>query len=38
MELYCSLILDFDRLCTGYVGDGEVIAPAVMESALGYHA
>ena len=38
MELYCSLILDFDRLCTGYVGDWEVRASACMESTLGYHS
>ena len=37
MELYCSLILGFGNLCTGYVGDWEVMAPAIMESMLGYH-
>ena len=38
MELYCSLILDLDSLCTGYVGDYETEAPASAESTLGYHA
>ena len=37
MELYCSLILGFGITCTGYVGDGEVKASALMESTLGYH-
>ena len=37
MELYCSLILGFGNLCTGYVGDWEALAPAKAESMLGYH-
>ena len=37
MELYCSLILGFDIVCTGYVGDYEVCTSVYMESTLGYH-
>ena len=37
MELYCSLILGFDITCTGYVGDMEARASALVESTLGYH-
>ena len=38
MELYCSLILDFDISCTAEVGDLEAQAPACVESPLGYHS
>ena len=38
MELYCSLILGLGILCTGYVGDYETRASALVESSLGYHS
>ena len=38
MELYCSLILDFDQRCTGQVGDEEGCTPVYLESTLGYHS
>ena len=37
MELYCSLILGFDVVCTGYMGHWEASALAFVEWTLGYH-
>ena len=37
MELYSSLILGFDAVCTGSVGDEEGRTPVFTESLLGYH-
>ena len=37
MELYSRLILGAGIICTGEVGDYEVMTSVVMESLLGYH-
>ena len=36
MELYCSLILGFDDVCTGEEGDREGRTPVLPESPVGY--
>ena len=37
MELYSSLVLGFDIVCTGEVGGEEALTPVDAEPLLGYH-
>ena len=37
MNLYYSLILSFDSIRVGQVGDFEAATPVVVESSLKYH-
>ena len=37
MNLYCSFVLDFERICVGQVGGFEVRSLDLMEPTLKYH-
>ena len=38
MKLYYNLALDEELVCSVYVGDGEALAQAGVESTVRYHA